>query len=76
MTKTTLYLDESTLLGLKELAHSQGLKRSVLIREALKSYVERHGRPLPKGIGAYRSGRSDISERAEELLAARPRPGA
>jgi 3'-5' exoribonuclease len=25
-------------------------------------------RPLPKGIGAYRSGRSDISEDAEELL--------
>lgn len=76
MTKTTLYLDEATLVGLKELARAQGRKRSVLIREALHAYLERHDRPRPLGIGAYHSGRTDISERAEELLAQRSRPGA
>ncbi|MEZ5331248.1 MAG: hypothetical protein R2991_04170 [Thermoanaerobaculia bacterium] len=25
-------------------------------------------RPQPKGLGQYRSGRSDVSERAEEIL--------
>ncbi len=76
MTKTTLYLDEVMLLSLRELARSQGRKQSVLVREALSTYLQRHTRPSAKGIGAYRSGRPDISERTEELLAERQRPGA
>jgi predicted transcriptional regulator len=76
MTKTTLYLDETMLLGLKRLAQEQNRSQSTVIREALSTYLERHRRPLPKGIGAYRSGRKDVSERAEELLAERPAPNA
>jgi metal-responsive CopG/Arc/MetJ family transcriptional regulator len=75
MTKTTLYLEDSMMLSLKELARAQGRKQSALIREALQKYLDRHERPEPKGIGAYRSGRQDVSERAEELLAERPLPG-
>jgi predicted transcriptional regulator len=76
MTKTTLYLDETTMLSLKELARSQGRHQSVLIREAIDAYLEGQSRPAAKGIGGYRSGRRDIGERVEELLAERPRPGA
>ena len=39
-----------------------------IIRDAIAAYAPKISRPLPKGIGAYRSGRSDVSERAEELL--------
>ncbi|MDY7093856.1 MAG: ribbon-helix-helix protein, CopG family [Acidobacteriota bacterium] len=75
MVKTTLYLEDSMMLRLKELARSEGRKQSSLVREALQSYLDQHQRPEPKGIGSYRSGREDISERGEELLAERPRPG-
>ena len=34
----------------------------------LKTDQARKKRPAPKGVGMYDSGRSDISERAEELL--------
>jgi metal-responsive CopG/Arc/MetJ family transcriptional regulator len=76
MTKTVLYIEEDTLLSLKEMARPQGRNQSTLIREALRSYVTQHERPRPKGIGAYRSGRTDVSERTEELLARHPRPRA
>ena len=76
MTKTTLYLDEEMHSSLRALARAQGRKQSVLVREALGAYLEQHSRPRPKGIGAYRSGRSDVGMRTEELLAERPRPGA
>lgn len=76
MTKTTLYLDESMMLDIKALAKAQGRKQSLLIREALARYLADHERPKPIGIGSYRSGRSDVSERAEELYRERPRPGA
>lgn len=69
MVKTTLYLDETTMLRLRQLSKKQGRQQSALIREALDAYLDRNDkRPMPKGVGAYSSGRSDISERAEELL--------
>ena len=75
MVKTTLYLEEPIVDSLRELAESQGREQSALVQEALRAYIQGYERPSPKGIGAYNSGRSDISERAEELLADRPRPG-
>jgi len=74
--KTTLYLDEATRIGVRELAQVQGRKQSALIREAIAVYLDGYERPMAKGIGAYRSGRPDIGERSEEFLAERPRPGA
>lgn len=68
MVETTLYLEEDTLQTLLQLAKAQGRSQSEIIREALAIYKERGPRPTPKGIGAYRSGRSDVSERAEDLL--------
>lgn len=76
MVKTTFYLEEETALALKRLASARGRSQADLIREALRQYTSDAGRPMPKGFGAYRSGRAGISERAEELLrkaARRPR---
>jgi hypothetical protein len=68
MVKTTLYLETDTLQVLEQLANAQGRSQAEIIREALAVYTERGPRPALKGIGAYRSGRSDVSERAEDLL--------
>jgi predicted transcriptional regulator len=68
VTKTTVYLDTETALALRQLAGAQGRTQAELIREALARYTEQSAARKPRGIGKYRSGRSDISERAEELL--------
>lgn len=67
--KTTVYLPDSTLVAIKQIAKTQNRSQADVIREALAEYVVTAERPAPRGIGAYRSGRKDISERAEELLA-------
>ena len=68
MVKTTVYLDPDVALALRQMAAVQGRSQAELIREALASYTRQVARPQPKGIGAYSSGRSDVSERADELL--------
>lgn len=68
MVKTTVYLDPETALALQQLASSQGRSQAELIREALTLYTRQATPPKPKGIGGYRSGRSDVSERAKELI--------
>jgi hypothetical protein len=73
MKKTTLYLDEETDVTLKQLARAQGRSQAAVIREALAVYATSADRPRPAGVGAYRSGRSDVSTRAEELLRAAAR---
>ena len=73
MKKTTLYLDEQTDVALKQLARAQGRSQAEVIREALAVYSTSAERPRPLGVGAYRSGRSDVSARAEELLRAAAR---
>jgi predicted transcriptional regulator len=71
MLRTTIYLDEETVLALRQLANLQKRTQTEIIRDALKRYFE-HAQSQKKsalpGIGAYRSGRHDISEQAEELL--------
>lgn len=73
MKKTTMYLDEQTDLSLKQLAQAQGRSQAEVIREALAVYAAGADRPRPQGVGAYRSGCGDVSERAEELLRAAAR---
>jgi hypothetical protein len=71
MLRTTIYLDEETVLALRQLATLQKCSQTDVIRDALKRYFEQV-QPEKKGalpgVGAYRSGRHDISEQAEELL--------
>jgi predicted transcriptional regulator len=69
LTKTTLYLRESDYRKLKNLARRQKRSAAELVRTAVAEYAARHeGSRIPKSVGAGRSGRGDLSERAEELL--------
>jgi len=72
MLRTTIYLGEEEALALKRLSQLHHRPQSELIREAITKYVReqdrKHARPLPTGAGMYRSGRSDVSSKAEQLL--------
>ena len=71
MKRTTIFADEDLLLGLKDLAKHRGTTVSEIVRDALEQYLaqNRPWRGLPSFAGMGDSGRSDISERAEEILA-------
>lgn len=70
MIKTTLYLREEDYRRLKAIARDQKRSAAEVIREALAEYASTHGtkRSRPRSLGAGRSGRGDLSERAEDLL--------
>lgn len=68
--RTTVYLPEADYRRIQELARAEGRPAADLVREAVAAYGRRRGRrKLPRSLGAARSGRGDLSERAEELLA-------
>lgn len=75
MKRTTIMVDESTLLELSHLADERNVSASQLIREALAEYVvaarvaAQPARPLPSFVGVG-EGPADLSERSEELLEA------
>jgi predicted transcriptional regulator len=70
VTRTTVYLDATEYRRIKEIARRRGRTPAALIREAVQAYTDRHApRPRPKSIGIGRSGRGDVAERADELLA-------
>ncbi len=75
MVKTTLYLDEILDREIKRIAKSQGRSKHEVIREALTAYTQRITSLAPLGIAAFRSGRSDVAERAEDLLWVEETPG-
>lgn len=69
MDKTTLYLDAEDYRKLKRIAAARNQKPAALVREAVAEYVVRHSTSrVPRSVGAFSSGRGDLSERAEELL--------
>lgn len=72
-----LSLDSAAALALRQAAAREGLSPDELVAAVLRQYLRGTERPPPRGVGAYRSGRSDVSSRAEELLrkAARGRRG-
>jgi hypothetical protein len=73
--KTTVYLDADEYERLKAVARRQGRPPAELIREAVREYAERHGAAgRPRSIGKGRSGRGDLSVRAEALLGGMARP--
>jgi len=68
-TKTTVYLSAADYRRLKSLARSTNRTTAELVREAVSQYARRHaGAARPQSLGAGRSGRGDVAERAEELL--------
>ena len=69
LVKTTVYLADSEYLRLKELALEQNRTAAELVREAVAEYTSRHNpKRKPTSLGAGRSGRGDLSEKAEDLL--------
>jgi hypothetical protein len=76
MIRTTVYLEEDVVIVLRHRAETENRSQAEIIREALRRYVSDTSgleRPSIKGLGGYRSGRGDVSERAEELLRERAR---
>jgi len=68
--KTTVYLNWDDYQRLKTLARGREAKAAALVREAVAEYVVRHAPARrPKSLGRFASGRPDLGERAEELLA-------
>jgi len=75
MVKTTVYLDNDLALAIRQLASSEGKPQAEIIREALTRYTQQAERPKPKRIGAFHSGRADVSERSKELIRAAVKEG-
>lgn len=68
-TKTTVYLDAIDYRRLQAVARAQGRTTASVVREAIAVFATEAGRTVrPASIGAGRSGRRDLSERAEDLL--------
>jgi hypothetical protein len=66
--KTTVYLNAADYRRLQALARQEGRSAAELIREAVAEYAARRAPPAPRSLGAGRSGQSELSERAEDLL--------
>lgn len=67
--KTTVYLDADDYRRLKRVAGRRRLPPAQLIREAVAEYVTSRDTPAAaRSVGAFSSGRTDLSERAEQLL--------
>lgn len=68
--KTTVYLDADDYERIKEIARAEKRAPAELVRAAVAEYAaKRRPRRTPASVGIGRSGRGDVSERAEELLA-------
>jgi hypothetical protein len=69
LSRTTVYLDPADYRRLKAIGRAEGRAPAELIREAVARYTRRRPpRRRPRSLGAGRSGRRDLGERAEQLL--------
>jgi predicted transcriptional regulator len=70
MQRTTVKLPDDLDARLRHEAERRGVTLSQLTREAIETLLDApHGRRRFLGAGAGASGRADISERIEEVLA-------
>jgi hypothetical protein len=67
MTTLTIQLDDAAAESLRRLAEQEQRNPTDIVRDALTAYATVR-RPLPKGVGKYHSGQSDVSERAKQIL--------
>lgn len=61
-------LDAVTAQAVEALARQQQRSADAVVRDAVSAYVRGVQRELSPGMGQYRSGRSDVSSRVDELL--------
>ena len=67
MVSINVQLEDDLANLVRKLAADQNRSESDIVSDALSAYA-RPARPLPKGMGKYRSGQNDGSERAREIL--------
>jgi hypothetical protein len=67
MVKTTVYLPEELKRRLEQAARSRGTSEAEVIRDAIDAFTLQE-RPRPR-LPLFHSGRGDIAERVDELLA-------
>jgi len=68
MTEITISIEPEIMQIVHQIADRQGCTQIEVIQEAVKKYTKNISHSKPKGIGRFHSGRSDISEKAEELM--------
>lgn len=61
-------LSPETIEALEDIARQTGRSRNELIQTAVQDFILRNRQPRPRSIGMGNSGRSDLSQRDEELL--------
>jgi hypothetical protein len=67
--KTTVYLDATDYRRIKAIARERGCAPAQLVREAVSRYAaDEAPRRKARSIGMVRGKRTDLGERAEELL--------
>ena len=67
--RTTVYLDAESYSRLKAIARNEGRTAAALVREAVVQYTARRsGSTKASCVGIGKSGRHDLSERADKLL--------
>jgi metal-responsive CopG/Arc/MetJ family transcriptional regulator len=74
MKRTTVFLDEETLLRLQKTAQRTGVSSASLVREAIAMYLDtpKTGAAMPSIAGKFSSGTSDTSEHVDDLLWSKP----
>ncbi|MEO8093165.1 MAG: CopG family transcriptional regulator [bacterium] len=70
MKRTTVKLPDELDARLRHEARLRGVTIAEITRAALESHLGIHSRRRLGAAGAGRSGRADVSERIEEILAA------
>jgi len=68
MDSQMIALDEQTAEAVRQLAAEERRPESEIVRDALALYARAGKRPTPIGVGRYRSGSHDVSERARSLI--------
>lgn len=74
MRRTTVFLDEQLLRRARQFARREGKSFAAVVRESLAAYMA-GGRPanrLPSVAGRFASGRTDTSNRVDQLLWTEP----
>ena len=69
--KTTLYLDARTRHALRSLALQEGRTQTLVLHDAIAQYAKSagvDGDGLPPGLGAYRSGKPNLSASTRAIL--------
>ncbi len=70
MKRTTVKIPEALDARLRHEAQRRGTTISEVTREALEAHLGSRRPMLAAAVGSLRSGRTDLAERAEEILAA------